>query len=177
MQWIQKVVPRVSKKDDRVYCCYCDMKKNPRWTCRFLDRHCSQNQQHSRSLCIAPAQHIFAHLQGAVEVLVVPTGLSTRKRRQRTRTRQDSRRESPTMTKSPQTAQPPPPPAQKVSTAMDTTGPPAQQDAAPAEAAPLCAAAAAMHPPPQASSPAQYVVSSSCSVGPSKPMQLPPQEF
>ena len=52
MKWIQLRIPKIDKKDERVYCPYCDMKNHPRWSCHHFHKHQKQNEKHSCTLCI-----------------------------------------------------------------------------------------------------------------------------
>ena len=52
MLWIQSLIPNVDKKDERVYCPFCDMKNHLRWTCSNLDQRCAQHERHTCTLCI-----------------------------------------------------------------------------------------------------------------------------
>ena len=52
IQWIESRIPNIDRKDERVYCAYCNMKNHPRWSCNHLSKHQNESAKHSCTLCI-----------------------------------------------------------------------------------------------------------------------------
>ena len=118
MLWIQLLTPNVDKKDETVYCPYCDMKNHPRRTCNHIDKHRLQNERHTCTLCIDNYPPFLC--PDATMELESQIGLRQRKRLQL----------------EPNDVPPSRPAAQQAQAQpMDATGrPPPQQQAPPAEA-------------------------------------------
>ena len=75
-------IPNVDKKDERVYCPYCDVKNHLRWTCTHLDK---SNMSDTHAHCALAITHrSFAHLRDATMDQESLTGLRQRRSKRRT---------------------------------------------------------------------------------------------
>ena len=99
-------VPTIDKKDERVYCPYCDMKNHPRWTCHHCDKHRKSNEKHACTLCIGD------HPAFLCPLAMCNNGIARRNWEQREKKMAKDDNRKPYFTWYPQGVQPPPPAAQ-----------------------------------------------------------------
>ena len=142
VQWIQSRIPDLGRKDERVYCAYCDMMNHPRWSCNHFSKHQNPNAKHSCTLCIGERPPFLCPRAQVNNGIARPNWAH-----RETRSANDQHR-APDLRWDPQDNLPPPPPPAEQPPAQMETADLAQQEAAPELTAPLCAAAVAMHDPP-----------------------------
>ena len=90
MKWIQSRIPNVDKKDERVYCPYCDMKNRPYWSCHRFYKHQQPSEELSCTLCIGDHPALLCP-RALVNNGIGDTQLSTQRMQIRERRQESSR--------------------------------------------------------------------------------------